>query len=605
MARSRELDSNAQATPKIVESHYTSNIPPNHPSSRSIYPAPPTPNRTPIGSSMNALSVFGITGWILAGLGSALIFLGFLARRIVIHTSPHCANCKYPLADVPSDNIQTTCPECGRVPKNHTETYTMHSKRWCIPLGILFFAAALLLPHTNSIRTAGWTSVLPISSQIDLWPKGDPKLRERIFNAYAAGDLTKSQNTKLHTVLMQAFTDPQSSAPDAAALMDYLRHGMNGFSMFSETDCADGILNGSELVQKTIVTFISRQIYSTPQTPELREARRSIILSTTDDYNQRNAISWLITSPTDDPEDTQLIRDLIKSTDWDTAENTQDAYQRPDPLALDILSTTLTSETATARLQALNCSYEYLRRTRNPIPELHANRIAQLVSDPDPAVSKRAIELIEELPESAAPAIAEHLNASTDPEQLESLILNIRRMNSKPIQLLPHLAELAANPDIRLDATDAYFRIHARAGTKDPPPDLFPAYDALIQALVNEDYTTNFLIGSDITYHCHSWTATALSRHLITNNIAPDQLNQWFATHPAVTALLTIWEPLTFDSDLMPDLTPQLQSHPVHRFHKTLINAANRHPRSYDDVTNAADQALELYFPNQLTQPTP
>ncbi len=551
---------------------------------------------------MNALTVFAVTGWILAGLGTALILLGLFAKRIVVHTAPHCAKCKYPLADVPTtrkNNNQPTCPECGRVPTNHTENYTMRSKRWCIPLGILLFAAALLLPHTNSIRNAGWTSVLPISSQIDLWPNRDPKLRDRIFNAYAAGSLSKSQTTKLHAVLKETLINPNTQPVEANAITPYIR-AQTTAPLFTEQDYAEALIQGDDRIKSSIIIFIRRN--GIPQTHELRQARRAMT-SEILGRNQTYAIEWLVECPSDDLEDAELIHDLVTSTDRMTASNTQDAFDRADALALKVLASTFTSENPKDRVQALRCFEEYISHARDPDLEPYALQIAHLINDPDPTARELAFELTQQLPASVSPILSNHLTTSTDPEFLDALLYCIQRMNSRPSQLLPDLAQLSATPNLplitRLDAATTYLRLKYGTVHSDNLHNLFPAYDALIQALVNQDYTTNFLVGTDIKYHCHNWTATALSRYLINNNIARSDLESWFDNHPAVSALLTIWEPLTFDPDLMPDITPELQSEPIHRFHKTLINASKRHQRSYERVTDAADEALERYFPSE------
>lgn len=547
---------------------------------------------------MNALSVFGITGWILAGLGSALILLGFIAKRIVVHTSPHCAKCKYPLADVPTNNNQTTCPECGRVPKNHTETYTMRSNRWCIPLGILIFAAAFLLPHTNSIRKAGWTSILPISTQIDLWPKGDPRLRKRIYDAHTTGNLSPSQTTKLHTIFKQALVNPKAKPQDLAWIMHSLRAKKTLTPIFTEQDCAEALLHGSDILKSELLTYIDTN--SIPKTQELRHARRVLASSSDDSFTPSDATYWLIRYPSEDHQDKQAIQNLIISEDRKFTRAIHYSFDQADPIALQAAANVLKSKNQIHRIEALKCIESFIRLYNNELPQDIPIKIAQCIEDPDPSVRKLAIELLNDLPESVDPYLVYRLTTITDPELLDSLIYQIIRMNRTPAALAPSLASISKNTTIplptRLAAANAYFRIRNRTVQ---PENMWPAYDALIQALVTQDYTSNFLIGSDFKYQTHSWTATALSRHLITNNIAPTDLKAWFDAHPAVSALLTIWEPLTFDSDLMPDLSPELQSKPVHRFHKTLINASTRHPRSSELVTNAADQALELYFPSE------
>lgn len=551
---------------------------------------------------MNALSIFGITGWILAGLGSTLILLGFLANRIVVHTAPHCAKCKYPLADVPStsgkNNNQTTCPECGRVPKNHTETYTMRSKRWCIPLGILLFAAALLLPHTNSIRKAGWTSALPISTQIDLWPKGDPKLRKRIYDAHTTGNLSTSQTTKLHSILKQALANPKANPQDLASIMHYLRVKKTLTPIFTEQDCAEALLHGSDILKSELLTYIDTN--SIPKTQELRNARRVLASSSDDSFAPSDATNWLISYPSEDHQDKLAIQNLITSDGKEFTRDLHYSFDQADPIALQAAASVLESKNQLHRFEALKCIESYIRLYNNELPQDIPIKIAQCIEDPVPSVRKLAIELLNDLPESVDPYLADRLTKITDPDILDALIYQIIRRHDNTAPLASSLATISKNTTIplttRLAAANAYFRIRNRTVQ---PENMWPAYEALIQTLVDEDYTTNFLFGQDIKYHCHNLTSTALSRYLINNNVAPHDLESWFDSHPAVSALLRIWKPLTFDSDLMPDLSPELQTDPIHRFNKTLINASQRHPRSYDNITNAADEALELYFPSE------
>ena len=476
----------------------------------------------------------------------------------------------------------------------------MHRRKWMVALGILIFIGALVLPEVPSMQRQGWTAALPMSMQIRMWSTEDNRLRSRIHDSYLNGSLSPSQTRALHSELSEALINPQTPPNLLSALVPYFRAGTRGKPIFNENDLEAALLDSSNLARRSILIFSRRE--GVPQSQGLRHARRIVAMDPADPITQSNGIEWLLWAPSDDQEDRDAILALITDESRYTARNTQQAFDQADNYTLEITASLLDSDHAPTRSRALRCFEYYLRRSRNELPPEIALSIAKRIDDPDPSVRQIAIDLVDDLPESTVPFFDQRLRTITDPKMLESLIHKIIRMDPDPAGLTPALAEISRNKLLplpaRLDAADAYYRIRIRARVDGQPENMWPAYTALIGALVDEDYESNFLIGQNLQIHCNNWTATALSRRLISEGVEPEQLSDWFDAHPAVDALISIWTPLTID--------PELADDPVERYRHILLSASKKHQRSTDIVVKAAKNALGVHFPlGTIPEPDP
>jgi len=553
-----------------------------------------------IRSSMNGLSVYGLIGWVLAGVGVCFILVGVFARRIVIRSQPHCGGCGYPLSDVPMTNGVVVCPECGRTPKNATECYTMRQKHWPIIVGLVLFVGSLGVPQIPTMRSGGWTAALPISIQIPMWPTGDNRLRSRIHDSYLDGSLSPSQTRALHSELSEVLSDPETPPNLLSALIPYFRDGTKGKPIFNEDDLEAALLESSNLARRSILIFSRRE--GIPQSQGLRHARRMVAMDPEDPITQSKGIEWLLSAPSDDSEDRDAIVTLITDESRYTTRNTQQAFGEADHYTLEITASLLDSDHAPTRSRALRCFEYFLRRSRNELPDEIALRIAQGIDDPDPSVRRIAIDMVDDLPESTVPFFDQRLRAIADPEVLDLLIHKIIRMDPDPAGLTPALAHISRNTElelpIRLQAADAYTHINRRARVEKTSENLWPAYEVLVDSLIDEDYELTFLLGQNLTRYTNNWTITALARQIISEGVAPEELDQWFADHPGILTLLRIWESFAIESD-----TPQL---PVERYHHLLLVASKEHRYSVDLVTEAASDALGIHFPlDPIPEPDP
>ena len=549
---------------------------------------------------MNGLSMYALSAWILAGVSVGFILVGVFARRIVIHSKPHCAGCGYPLTDLPTPKEQIICPECGRSPQNQTEAYTMRKRRWPLALGILLFAGSLVLPQIPTMQSGGWTAALPLSVQIKIWQRGNKQLHDRIHSLYRNKELTDSQTKQLHTQLLKAFNDPNTPEPTLIAATGYFNFTQpTSTSFLTESNFNTALQNGTQQTQSLLLTFAHR--YTSPDTPKLRQTRR-LRISDPDKSIRTAAIKWLIRAPSDDPEDERLIRSLIKDSDKSTFWYLRSEFDSAADRTLAITADLLKSDSPKTRSRALQCLDDRAKNRRYDLPDQIALSILALINDPNPTIQHNAIRLVEYLPESIIPNLDQRLRTLNDPDILDPLIHEIIRMDPDPAGLTPALAIISRNPElpltIRLQAADAYTYIRARARVYDQPENLWPAYDALINTLAKDNYEPAFLLGESIRIYTNNWAATALSNKLLSQSIPPDQLSHWFTQHPGIIALLQIWESHNIEPDLSAD--------PVERYHQTLINANKKHKNSVDLITNAATHALQTHFPNDpIPQPDP
>lgn len=541
---------------------------------------------------MSSISLYGISGWIIAGIGVCLIIIGIFARRIVIRTSPQCAKCGYPLVDVPIQNGSVVCPECGRSPVGATETYTMRWRRLPIALGIVLFLGALILPMVPTMRTQGWTAALPMSVQIRMWATGDNRLRQRVITAFRNDKIMGSKRELLRSKLMAAFNDPNTPKPIIESAIEYLRYTFTKNELLDEQDLASIASDETSNVRWLYMRYTKQ--YTVPQTPEMQEIRRSLAWDTTNEPAQRSAIEWLLKSPSDDEEDLETIRRLIVETDKSKFWTVRSKFDDATGVAVEIAISLLSDESTVIRSRALYCLQDIHHQKNNQLSDEAVIRILGLIVDP--VLSRQAMMMVQNLPLSAEPMIDELLRTMRDPEGLDLLMHGVRRRNPDPVGLTPALAAISRDEGhslrTRLDAAEAYRIIRRRARVDDEPEEMWAVFDALVLALAQADFKASFAYGEKIPSYLNPWAAGAIARLMLGEGVEINEMGNWFTDRPGVVALLGVWEPQIDD--------------PVERFRLAMTAIAGEE-RSYSSkvARDLATQAVAIYFPEDSVNTSP
>jgi hypothetical protein len=542
---------------------------------------------------MSNISLYGVGGWIVAGIGVSLFLLGFFARRVVVRSEPQCAKCGYPLDDIPRTEGVVICPECGREPKNPTETYTLRRRKGPMAIGAVLFVGALVLPTVPTMQRQGWAAALPMSVQIRMWATGDKRLRERVARAYRDKDLSDSQLDALRISVRQALRDPNTPMGVLAdAVVPYIERSSKKGGLLGDKDRVLALLDENLQARQLLLTVTIFQ--DTPESDQLRAVRRT--LTGDRDKNIRtNAIRWLLSSPSEDEEDRQLIRELITQSDEESFRSLSWGFDRASPIAAQIAAELLSEDDPALRLRGIECVRTYFQRDHSKPAELDIELMLSMIDDPDPDIRQVAIRSVENLPLDAEPTIGKYLGSVREPEMLSKLIHHVIRRRPTPVGLMPALAEITRDEGhslmTRLDAADAYVYVLYRAEPKMEPEELWEVYDALILALSNGDFEAAFGFGKNNQNDFNPWAVGAIGRLLLGEGIERDQLGEWFAGHPAVEALLGM-------------LSPGIDE-PVEAYRRLLIDTRDEEWYTPDRVRDSINRALETYFPDALDASQP
>ncbi len=542
---------------------------------------------------MNTFLIYNITGWLLAGIGLSLILIGLFAKRIVIHKLPHCGGCGYPLNGVPETKGAVICPECGRVPKNPAETYTMRRGKLFVIMGVILTAGSFVLPQIPAMRANGWQTAFPMSIQIRMWNSGDKRLRDRIYNKFRSGELQNSERDQLRTVVIKTLNDPNATGPELNSAVSFLYLTAGTPPLIEELDLAQAIINGSLESKKLYMQYVNS--YPPPTSTELRNARRDATKDQ-DKFVRARAAGWLIRSPADDPEDLKAIRQLIIESDDSTFWYVRGEFDETTQEIVEIAVSLLDHEQTQIRKRALDCIGQYTSRGKYELSQQGSERVLALLDDPNTSISWAATLMTEDLPESAQPMIEELLLSTQDSKLFETLIHQIQRIDPDPVGLTPALAAISRNEGhslrTRLKAVRAYQYIRSRAQVTDDPENLWPVYEALVKTLAQGDHETTLLYGSTMGTNFQPWVATAIGKLMLNEGVEEGNIGAWLTMHPGITALLRSWEHDT--------------QNPIEQYHRALIRASTKGANSVEMIRAAAIQIKTIHFPNDPNpQPDP
>jgi len=542
--------------------------------------------------NLSNISLYGVGGWIVAGIGVSLFLLGFFARRVVVRSEPQCAKCGYPLDDIPRTEGVVICPECGREPKNPTETYTLRRRKGPMAIGAVLFVGALVLQTVPTMQRQGWAAALPMSVQIRMWATGDKRLRERVAEAFRNDTIHGAHRSRLRAVLLDAMGDPTTTKPIIDDAVEYLDYTFTKSQILDEQDLVQIIADETSRVGWLYMRYTSH--YPAPLTGELAAIRRSLALDTTNEPAQRNAIEWLIRAPVG-ALDLETIGQILMAEDSDIVWKMVIQFDHASKPVMDVVIEYLDHPDATVRARAMRCIQNYYRRVNTKPISVDWAPIFAIFNDADQSLRENSFLIIEDLPLAVEPLLDELLRSTTNPEALSLIIGEVIRRNPDPINLTPALAVISRDERhplrIRLEAADAYGHVRRRARAEDEPEDIWSVYDAMILALRGGDFDAAFAFGQKNQPWVNSWAVGAIGRLLLGEGIERDQLGEWFAGHPALEALLGM-------------LSPGIDE-PVEAYRRLLIDTRDDEWYTPDRVRDSINRALETYFPDALDASQP
>lgn len=436
---------------------------------------------------MNALNLYDLASWTSGTLGIALLLMGLFARRIVVRKTPRCSRCGY---ELPSDQHHSVirCSECGRIPKNGGELYTLRRGRMLIVLGMMMCIGAVLVSRVPQIRVQGWASVLPVSVQIRLWEVGDNRLRVRIKNLHNGNRLSSGQRELLKRKIRDVLADPQSSQQLLPDTLEYYTSFGKKRGILDEADLSQALRTGSDGAVTLILIFHERY---PPQTAELFEARRSL-LKRVGFSGSDKTWEWIFREP-DLEQDFPIIRDaIINSTDEEYF-LISGKIDKAIPQIFVRLVPLLEDASARTQLRVINALIAAVDNDQisDELDLVVFETLLSYINSSDELIRQRARQGIEGMPPVAFDLLDALYRRSVNNELTRDLLYRFRRMDSWASALIPAVYSIAEDTSrsiaVRLDAHDACVYVQRRSRSGEVPSPLPIYIDALDQMDMRSD----------------------------------------------------------------------------------------------------------------------
>lgn len=409
-----------------------------------------------------------------------------------------------------------------------------------VALGVLVLVIGLLMPLAPTARAQGWRAVLPLDLQVRLLRfTDDADTWSRVASASAAGGLTAEADARLRAGIKGRLLEPAQDATPAVQAARILRpwNRSGGSGLFDRDELARIAAEGAPPARSYAIAELGGMV---PPTPEQAEQRRRAWPQAAG-RDRQTLLEWIMRHPAGQ-EDLEIIRAAFMADPWSTSIITDEkVVQAAPPEVLAIVVGLLDDTNPQVRIAGVMCFEPWLR-DRNDKPPLDVQRriLAVMLDDSNTRVVSRASRSIENLSPELGETIGEGLAAATRPYLVQRLLHGIRRRDDPSV--LPALERAALQPerpiDQRLEIAHSFEFVARRTRQPAGEPRFTDLYAEVIDGLMAADPGLILAMGRlDQVAHDGSFLL-ALTRRIGPDTVTIDGLNDWFAAHPALAAVL-------------------------------------------------------------------